>query len=43
MPKLKLRQLYFGLLLLPGMVGAEAVPVELRETEDGWQLLRKSP
>lgn len=29
-----------GLLLLPLLAAAEAIPVELRETEDGWQLLR---
>lgn len=27
-------------MLLPGLAAAEAVPVELRETENGWQLLR---
>ena len=29
-----------GLLLAPGMAAAEAVPVELQETDEGWLLLR---
>ena len=36
----KLRQIIFGISLVPGLVMAEAVPVELRETDAGWQLLR---
>ena len=30
----------FGLLLMPGVAAAEAVPVELNKTDTGWQLLR---
>ena len=29
-----------GILLWPAAASAEAIPVELRQTEDGWQLLR---
>ena len=30
----------FGFLLMPGVVTAEAMPVELHKTDAGWQLLR---
>ncbi len=32
--------LFLGLALLPSSVKAEATPVELRQTDEGWQLLR---
>ena len=35
-----LRVFFASILLLPMAVFAEAIPVELRETENGWQLLR---
>jgi hypothetical protein len=36
----KLVVILAGLLLLPSAASAEAIPVELRQTEAGWQLLR---
>ena len=29
-----------GTLIMPLLSHAEAIPVELRQTDDGWQLLR---